>query len=41
MVARVKNFVCQSCGAAAARWSGRCDACGAWNTLVEEGAVAT
>ena len=40
MVARAQNFVCQSCGAASARWAGRCDACGAWNTLVEEGAVA-
>jgi DNA repair protein RadA/Sms len=40
MVARAQNFVCQSCGAASARWSGRCDACGAWNTLVEEGKVA-
>src|SRR5580704_3347196 len=40
MVARAQNFVCQSCGAASARWSGRCDACGAWNTLVEEGAAA-
>ncbi len=40
MVARAQNFVCQSCGAASARWSGRCDACGAWNTLVEEGNAA-
>jgi DNA repair protein RadA/Sms len=40
MAARAQNFVCQSCGAAASRWAGRCDACGAWNTLVEEGAVA-
>ena len=40
MVARTHNFVCQSCGAAAARWAGRCEACGAWNTLVEEGAAA-
>ena len=30
------RYVCQSCGAAAARWSGRCDACGAWNAVVEE-----
>jgi DNA repair protein RadA/Sms len=38
MVARgQKNFVCQSCGAASARWAGRCEACGAWNALVEEG----
>lgn len=32
--------VCQSCGASHAKWSGRCEACGAWNTLVEE-AVGT
>ncbi|MEO1643251.1 MAG: DNA repair protein RadA, partial [Pseudomonadota bacterium] len=30
------QFVCQSCGAAHSKWSGRCDACGEWNTLVEE-----
>src|SRR5262245_48083928 len=29
-------YVCQACGAAHAKWSGRCEACGAWNTLVEE-----
>ena len=29
-------FVCQSCGAVSPRWQGRCDACGAWNSLVEE-----
>jgi DNA repair protein RadA/Sms len=40
MAARAQNFICQSCGAASARWSGRCDACGAWNTLVEEGDIA-
>ncbi len=31
-----REFVCQSCGAAAPRWSGRCAACGEWNTLAEE-----
>jgi DNA repair protein RadA/Sms len=40
MAARAQNFICQSCGAASARWAGRCEACGAWNTLVEEGAAA-
>jgi DNA repair protein RadA/Sms len=30
------RFVCQACGAAAPKWQGRCDACGEWNTLVEE-----
>src|SRR5688572_14520362 len=26
-------FVCSSCGADAARWSGQCPSCGEWNTL--------
>ncbi|MGI9363899.1 MAG: DNA repair protein RadA [Rhizobiaceae bacterium] len=30
------QFVCQNCGGTHPRWSGRCDACGEWNTLVEE-----
>ena len=30
------SYVCQSCGALAQRWSGKCAACGDWNTLVEE-----
>ena len=30
------QFVCQECGGAHPKWSGRCDACGAWNTLIEE-----
>ena len=32
------NFVCQSCGAIAPRWQGRCDSCGAWNSMIEEAA---
>ncbi len=27
---------CTECGSGAPRWSGRCNGCGAWNTLVEE-----
>jgi DNA repair protein RadA/Sms len=30
------RYVCQSCGASYPRWSGRCDNCGEWNTIVEE-----
>jgi DNA repair protein RadA/Sms len=30
------QFICQNCGASSPRWSGKCDACGEWNTLVEE-----
>ncbi|HTC03048.1 MAG TPA: ATPase domain-containing protein, partial [Xanthobacteraceae bacterium] len=40
MAARAQNYVCQNCGAAYVRWSGRCEACGDWNTLVEEGSAA-
>ena len=29
-------YRCTDCGADHAKWSGRCDACGEWNTLVEE-----
>src|SRR5689334_19181534 len=32
------RFVCQSCGASYTRWSGRCENCGEWNTIVEEAA---
>ncbi len=30
------QFVCQNCGAVHSKWSGRCDNCGEWNTLVEQ-----
>ncbi len=30
------NFVCQSCGAVSGKWAGRCNACGEWNSIVEE-----
>jgi DNA repair protein RadA/Sms len=34
------SFVCQNCGNVTAKWSGKCEACGAWNTIVEEVAGA-
>jgi DNA repair protein RadA/Sms len=30
------TYVCQQCGAAQPKWSGQCESCGSWNTLVEE-----
>ena len=30
------SFVCQECGGTHRKWSGRCDHCGAWNTIAEE-----
>src|SRR5688572_4571258 len=34
-------FVCQECGAQSPKWMGRCNECGAWNSLVEERPVET
>ena len=37
MSAKVRTvYRCTECGADHPRWSGRCDTCGEWNTLVEE-----
>ncbi len=33
-------FVCQNCGAVSQRWQGKCDACGEWNSIVEESEAA-
>jgi len=30
------RFVCQQCAAVHPKWTGRCDGCGAWNSLIEE-----
>ncbi|HYB11222.1 MAG TPA: DNA repair protein RadA [Alphaproteobacteria bacterium] len=32
------RYVCQDCGASYPRWQGRCEACGGWNSIVEEAA---
>ncbi len=36
MAKATSRFVCQACGAVHPRWSGKCDDCGAWNTIAEE-----
>lgn len=36
MAKRNAQFVCQECGAVYNRWKGKCEACGGWNTIVEE-----
>src|SRR3984885_5683136 len=33
------SFVCQSCGASSSKWASKCEACGGWNTITEEGAA--
>ncbi len=34
------RFVCQNCGASYPKWTGRCENCGEWNTLVEQEPVS-
>ena len=34
------RYVCQACGAVTARWVGKCESCGEWNTIVEEAVEA-
>jgi DNA repair protein RadA/Sms len=35
------QFVCQSCGTLHVKWSGKCDGCGNWNSIVEEAVQTT
>jgi DNA repair protein RadA/Sms len=37
MARRPLSFVCQNCGAVYGRWQGKCESCGEWNTISEEG----
>jgi len=40
MAKAAAHFVCQSCGASYRKWTGRCEACDGWNTIVEEAVAA-
>ncbi|NCU20691.1 DNA repair protein RadA, partial [Candidatus Falkowbacteria bacterium] len=35
------SFTCTACGAVHRKWSGKCDACGAWNTIIEEAPLSS
>ncbi len=35
-MAKSKSYSCNDCGAVTTKWSGRCDSCGAWNSITEE-----
>ncbi len=35
------SFTCTACGASYRKWAGRCDACGAWNSISEEAPLST
>lgn len=36
MIKLKTQFVCQNCGASYGKWTGKCENCGEWNTLVEQ-----
>ncbi len=40
-MAKDLSFSCNDCGALSSKWSGRCEACGAWNAIVEDKALAS
>src|SRR5476651_2524252 len=40
MAKSISQYVCQQCGARSSRWMGKCEQCGAWNSLVEEIAMS-
>ncbi|TYB89862.1 DNA repair protein RadA [Oceaniovalibus sp. ACAM 378] len=40
-MAKTPSFSCNACGAVHNKWSGRCDACGAWNSIVEDVPIST
>jgi DNA repair protein RadA/Sms len=33
---RSVNYVCQECGSVYTKWTGKCESCNSWNTIVEE-----
>ena len=39
MVKTRTKFVCQTCGSVYPKWTGRCENCGAWNSLLESAEI--
>ena len=35
------TYSCTKCGTGHSKWSGQCDSCGSWNTLTDEGPLAS
>jgi DNA repair protein RadA/Sms len=40
-MAKTKSFFCSDCGNSTSKWSGRCEACGAWNSIGEHGGLSS
>ncbi|MEK7620738.1 MAG: DNA repair protein RadA [Patescibacteria group bacterium] len=41
MVKSTTQYVCQQCGASYSKWVGKCENCGAWNSLLESTPVSS
>lgn len=41
MAKNTTKFVCQQCAATYSKWNGRCEQCGAWNSLLEQTPITT
>lgn len=41
MAKAAPSFTCSACGAVHRKWAGRCDACGAWNSISEDAPLST
>ena len=39
-MAKSASFSCNACGATHSKWSGRCEACGEWNSIVEDAGLS-
>ena len=39
MARQNNSFVCQQCGASHGKWTGKCDNCGVWNSIIEQPAL--
>ncbi|MBV1868862.1 MAG: DNA repair protein RadA [Marinosulfonomonas sp.] len=40
-MAKAQSFTCNECAATHSKWSGRCDDCGAWNSITQDVAIST
>ena len=36
-----KSYVCSSCGHTTSKWSGRCEACGEWNSISKDAGLSS
>src|SRR5210317_688850 len=40
MAKSTTSYSCSACGNVTTKWSGRCEACGEWNTIIEDGGLS-